>query len=504
MYLFKIFFICLIFVSLGLGAITSTRYTLPDPNYTRLWDGTGRDNKGNMYFAVGWYEWQYDDPDKNCKIYRFNFNTNGFDVMGTVKDASERMDNWVTAAEANYPANPFDAPGKIHTSFHPYKGKVYCATHASCDMPTFTEDIDTYAKFFRGAHLYSVDENTGTILDCNGFRKNVFAPENGIMDVGIDYHHNGVYGIGYPTGKVFYHDLNTGISHHEVWQTMQGIPMRDAGAITRNMIVDNEGRAWFYAGFGLMGWSFHTNDTIIIPLPPGHIGWNGHFSAVAHSVTRDSIYFIDIGKEEIFRLRVKARALDYITDVTGKLLAIRWDQEKLYYINSGLKSYHMRTGFIQSYSVGGSGLSGANYGSGNPVDKNGDIWMTRSDGTQRGLLRIRLDDPCAICATEVWDYGDPPVTARPSAPVHKDLELTVSPNPFSTSVNIQVLKPNSEFGMTNMEIGIYDVTGKQVHSAFSNRHSALTWYAANQSNGLYIVKVTAGNKVMTKRVTLVR
>ena len=149
--------------------------------------------------------------------------------MGTVKAASELLDNWVTHAEANYPANPFDAAGKIHTSIVEYKGKMYFGTHATCDMPSFQEDLATYPTFFRGGHLYSVETNGNAMMDCNGFAKEVMAPGLGIMDVAPDYHHNGFFGVGYPTGDYFYHDLNTGRSR-KIWRTPQGINNSNAGS----------------------------------------------------------------------------------------------------------------------------------------------------------------------------------------------------------------------------------------------------------------------------------
>jgi hypothetical protein len=374
--------------------------------------------------------------------------------------------------------------------------------------------METYPKFFRGGHLYSVDQNTGTITDHNGIRKSVMALGNGIMDVGIDYHHNGIYGVGYPTGKLFYHDLNTGISV-ETWQTPQGIPIKNAGQITRNLVVDNEGRAWFFGGFALLGYSHHAKDTAMAMLPPGYIGWSGQFTAAAHSVTRDSIYIIDLGRQEVFRLRVKARALDYIAETTGKLLALRWDQEKLYYLDNGLKSYHVRTGQIQPYSVGGAGLSGVQQGSGNPIDKNGDIWMTRSDPTERGLLKIQLNDPCAICGTEVFDYGEPPVTVKKSEKYANKLELKIGPNPFTTSLQIRILMKNAPFGSAqgvkwqNAKLEIINLQGKILHFEFFNLKFSMgataCWNASNYPAGIYIIKVKTGKTVLASRViTLVK
>jgi hypothetical protein len=488
------------------GQITSKRYTLPDANYSKLWDGIGRDDQGNIYIGQGRYEWQYDNRNKDCKVFRYNYGTDGFDDLGTVSAASERLDNWVSYTDANYPANPFDAQGKIHTSFYEYKGKVYFGTHATCDEPTFPEDLETYPKFFRGGHLYAYNKSSGQIEDCNGIRKAVMAPGNGLMSVMVDYHHNGFYGVGYPTGKLFYHDLNT-MQSTEIWQTPQGLPNRDAGSITRNMIVDNDGRAWFFGGFGLLGYSHTQKDTVIVPLPPGHIGWNGHFAAVAHSVTRDSIYFVDLGRTEIFRLRVKARKLDYIVQTTGDVCALRWDQEKLYYINNGLKSYHVRTGFIQSYSVGGYGIGAVYRGSGDPIDRNGDIWC--STHRDRDLVKIQLNDPCDICKTAVWDYGTPPVSAKTPEPVKDNFALKVGPNPFSTSVTVSVRR-TSHVARHEVRLEVFNIAGKMIANirpratSDERRETTCTWSPKTSPNGIYIIKVRIGNRTLTKTATLVR
>jgi hypothetical protein len=92
----------------------------------------------------------------------------------------------------------------------------------------------------------------------------------------------------------------------------------------------------------------------------------------------------------------------------------------------------------------------------------------------------------------------------------KELEVRVYPNPFSTSVNIQVLMRNDECGMMNINVCIFDITGRQVarFEQFRTPHSALgnsyTWDARNQSSGIYFVKIKAGNKVLIRKIGLLR
>jgi len=44
----------------------------------------------------------------------------------------------------------------------------------------------------------------------NAWDKSVMAPGNGQQYIAIDYHHDAIFGVGYPTGHVFRYDLKTG------------------------------------------------------------------------------------------------------------------------------------------------------------------------------------------------------------------------------------------------------------------------------------------------------
>jgi hypothetical protein len=167
--------------------------------------------------------------------------------------------------------------------------------------------------------------------------------------------------------------------------------------------------------------------------------------------------------------------------------------------------YDIRTGNITSETVGGNGFNGSShwYGSGNPIDKNGDIWLNASHNTNR-VLKVSMNAPCAICQTEVWDWGDPPVTAKTSEPVEKKTELTVSPNPFRTSVDLKVAIANSKFKILNCKFDIYNINGKLVYSKLVTRNSSLVWNAIDQPGGIYIFRIKAGDRIYTQRATLVK
>jgi hypothetical protein len=88
--------------------------------------------------------------------------------------------------------------------------------------------------------------------------------------------------------------------------------------------------------------------------------------------------------------------------------------------------------------------------------------------------------------------------------------LSVFPNPFSTSIRIKCLMPNSEFGMGNIFVDVYDISGKKVTRLNSLRipQSAFgieqTWDASGQPGGMYLIRTQIGKSVMLKRVTLMK
>jgi predicted amidohydrolase len=89
-------------------------------------------------------------------------------------------------------------------------------------------------------------------------------------------------------------------------------------------------------------------------------------------------------------------------------------------------------------------------------------------------------------------------------------EIQVWPNPFRTSVGIQVLVRNDECGMQNIRLGIYDIKGRQIarfdkfripHSAFRILYS---WSASGHPAGIYTLVVNTGKSKLVKRVTLLK
>jgi hypothetical protein len=121
------------------------------------------------------------------------------------------------------------------------------------------------------------------------------------------------------------------------------------------------------------------------------------------------------------------------------------------------------------------------------------------------------------------------VPHEPAKNMAKDFRVDVYPNPFNTSINIQVLLPIADFKLPIKHIGIYDISGRLIytisrggvhtnftnnvrtpplHRQIQNRQSKIgnsyTWDATNNPNGIYVVKVKTGTGVYTRRITLLK
>jgi hypothetical protein len=87
-------------------------------------------------------------------------------------------------------------------------------------------------------------------------------------------------------------------------------------------------------------------------------------------------------------------------------------------------------------------------------------------------------------------------------------DLNVSPNPFTTSVKMQVLEwdyaPAAQF--SDLEFKIFDINGKQVYASHvaSAAGGSHVWDAANQPGGIYIINAQSGNQILSKKVVLHR
>jgi hypothetical protein len=100
--------------------------------------------------------------------------------------------------------------------------------------------------------------------------------------------------------------------------------------------------------------------------------------------------------------------------------------------------------------------------------------------------------------------GSGPVRLGESYPVQDG----VHPNPFSTSVNVKLSMQNENIKFQIAKLKIFNTQGKILHSAICNLQYAIYgcfhWNAQDQPTGMYLIKVKTGDKVISKRITLVK
>ncbi len=396
--------------------VVSKKY-LVDSVFTGIWNSMGRDADGTIYIACGHNDWDYISPQKDIAFFKFDDKKDLFIKIGTVKEASKKNRNWVSS-EA-FPTKPFDAAGKVHTSIRYYGGKMFFATATTMDVYPYIRELEFYPKFFRGSHLYCYDVTSGTLSDLNK-KNSVFAPGDGIQDIAIDHHHNVIFGIGYPTGKIYKFDMTTGESK-AVWQSPDGLPNHNGGAVSRNLMIDNNGILWFANGSKLIGYTenfdeIHDSiDELKIRFPNNEGTYTGHFQAMAYSASRDTIYFQRQGVNKIYRFRVKDRVIDFIADAKARSLLLRWDLGKLYWIAEddtnkfNLYEHDILSAKTERLIVGGDGITKLWSGNGDSIDKFGNLWFTDKTVKEGSVLKVSLGVPCSSCDKNPFSYGQKPL-----------------------------------------------------------------------------------------------
>ena len=89
--------------------------------------------------------------------------------------------------------------------------------------------------------------------------------------------------------------------------------------------------------------------------------------------------------------------------------------------------------------------------------------------------------------------------------IQYDYSITsIYPNPFNPIVFISYSVPK----ITDVEITIFDITGKQIQTLIRNIHSSgkynIHWDASTYSNGLYVIRMKCGALSKTQKVILVK
>jgi hypothetical protein len=151
----------------------------------------------------------------------------------------------------------------------------------------------------------------------------------------------------------------------------------------------------------------------------------------------------------------------------------------------------------------------------------GDLHLTENatDAIDKGLSfpevttdwdkHSRIDSSTDIGADE---YATSQKIIKENKPGYDDFKInSIFPNPFHTSVSIQVQLPISDFGLPNVHAGIYDLQGKLVTrlTPIQNRKSKIgnsyVWdgcddHSARVPSGIYTVYLQAGNISRTGKV----
>ena len=96
------------------------------------------------------------------------------------------------------------------------------------------------------------------------------------------------------------------------------------------------------------------------------------------------------------------------------------------------------------------------------------------------------------------------------ASVEGDDIITARPNPFNPSTTINFKLQNTDFRLKDLKVEVFTIEGKliedltpSVRNLKSNIFN-LKWNAASLSSGVYIVAATIGNRMYSKRITLMK
>ncbi|MFH0920395.1 MAG: T9SS type A sorting domain-containing protein [Fibrobacterota bacterium] len=83
------------------------------------------------------------------------------------------------------------------------------------------------------------------------------------------------------------------------------------------------------------------------------------------------------------------------------------------------------------------------------------------------------------------------------------LELCATPNPFNPSVNLTIRADAAR--SASMRLAIYDLSGRRIADLSEQAKTGTAiWNASGKPSGIYIARLTAGGKNLTRRITLVK
>ncbi|MDP8207132.1 MAG: T9SS type A sorting domain-containing protein [Candidatus Electryonea clarkiae] len=123
------------------------------------------------------------------------------------------------------------------------------------------------------------------------------------------------------------------------------------------------------------------------------------------------------------------------------------------------------------------------------INNSNDRYISREEFLRRTLTWFGVNEA-----------GDDPRTKE----LPNDISLDLWPNPFNSTLNIQISLPNPE----NVEVALYNIIGQEISRltpmTLSSGQNRLTFSDLQLSSGLYFVKIITPSYVKTERIVLLK
>lgn len=446
-------------------------------SYGTLYDGVGRDWKGNVYIGAGRHS------DYTAALFRYNPSTDLLEKVMEVKETALAASNWLSN----------DYGGKIHTAIKQgIDGKMYFGSHRA-------DDATTYQPGYRGGHFMSYDPATGAATDESA--PGIAADSQGLLDIDLGLQHGWLYGLDEAS---FVYKMNI---HTKVKSRVYNFT---TGSSSRSMLSDNYGRAIASTSYGRLLFFDPRNDSMYL-----RRAYNSTFQTTAicmqsavKSASGDTLFFcaVGAGSAHIWRLIVSRDTVEDLgapdpaqpgLETCG--LALRWDLNMLYYFVGGtLFSINVTTGaratVLTNVPFGGQDIAGSN-----GVDKDGNLWFSDKTNSSGRVYKISLGIPCAACTTKPAYLDSAYLGVQNEvfeAKAAGGLVVNAQPNPFQADVTLKVLSAN----LSASTLRIFDVAGRQVDGFKIASGSAIRWNSRLLPAGIYVAEVRAGAQVVRKRL----
>jgi hypothetical protein len=232
------------------------------PRYS--WEAIGQDSKGNVYAGFGG---SFSGAPEDVAIYKINTTTDQLSYLGSLRKTAQ--------AQSNLQNN--EAIPKGHASFAYLNGKMWIGTQGFHDITSANlGDLPNY----RGAHIFSVDENTGIIDDATRHLPNgVIVPNQGLIDLQALPCRGLLIGLTHPYGDILIYEPKT-----SKVELIQGAREHAGQSIARNTLISPSGDVyWTYGYSNLKVYRMNIDEKIV--RFAGELNTNGFLNG--RTTTRD-------------------------------------------------------------------------------------------------------------------------------------------------------------------------------------------------------------------------